>query len=156
MPNWCDNKLVITGKPETLDKIINSVMGEVNGDTLVFDFRKIAPEPEFENDTDWYHWRLKNWGTKWNADTPYIVEDSDEDTLIYDFYTAWGPSEALTQKLSEKFPDVHITHWYEEGGMDFSGYSVFHGGNVLHSVSGDFNAYWRYYTDDDELLDRHI
>ena len=63
---------------------------------------------------DWYDWRLKHWGVKWDAggydeNTDY----SQCDKLI--FRTAWQEPAPVIQKLSEMYPDIEITHqWAEE------------------------------------------
>ena len=45
---------------------------------------------------DWYEWCVKNWGTKWNADTLSVSDDE----II--FNTAWSPSEPIIKELSSK------------------------------------------------------
>ena len=94
MPNWCENKLRITGKTEDIILFLESVKETYDdGTTRVFSFNKIIPEPETEaecpkqyllktkEDRDnahlclpedkpwlnWYNFHLNEWGTKWNA-----------------------------------------------------------------------------------------
>ena len=71
--------------------------------------------------TNWYDWAVKNWGTKWdlNADSVHVVL---EDELIYTFNTAWGPPVGIYHALVAKYPDAHISWFYNEPGMEFAGY----------------------------------
>jgi len=73
---------------------------------------------EFERKYDaknWYEWRIKNWGSKWNA---YSCEDIGN--IIPSFTTAWGPPEGILEKLSKLFPEFRLTCDYDiemnEGG----------------------------------------
>ncbi len=52
---------------------------------------------------EWYSWRIKNWGTKWNTTEAEWISPS-----CVSFETAWSCPEPVFKKLSEKFPDVTI------------------------------------------------
>lgn len=77
--------------------------------------------------SDWYGWRIANWGTKWDvgADDIQVVDDSPE-YLSLEFYTAWSPPEGIYAALLELFDehklDVQATWFYDEPGMQFAGY----------------------------------
>lgn len=63
---------------------------------------------------DWYDWRVKNWGTKWDA---YGYDENTDysqcDKLA--FMTAWNEPAPAIRFLSEMYPDVEITHrWANE------------------------------------------
>lgn len=73
---------------------------------------------------DWYDWCCINWGTKWNACKCSIAEDADE-TVVYEFQTAWADPDPVIVKLSNLFPSVTIAlssayedpepwHWYSK------------------------------------------
>ena len=49
---------------------------------------------------DWYHWRLFNWGTKWNS------TDATWNGNVCTFDTAWSTPEQIYEKLSLIFPDI--------------------------------------------------
>lgn len=125
MPNHVSNCLYI--KAETAEKINNileAIKGIVDEDgeevTSPIDFNSILPEPcSNPDDYDWYHWRLNNWGTKWNAywaDVSYVNEE--EGNSLITFSTAWSTCKPVIHALSEKFLDVEFTVEYAD--EDFS------------------------------------
>ena len=58
---------------------------------------------------NWYDWRIRNWGTKWNA---YDVEWGAYSVL---FQTAWSGVPEILEKLSERFPEVEMLYrWSDE------------------------------------------
>jgi hypothetical protein len=72
-------------------------------------------------DEDWYHWNVRNWGTKWDvavinnqdySDTR--MEWTDDNNVMYHFQTAWSPVEEALTKLSEMFPTLEFDYEYEE------------------------------------------
>lgn len=62
---------------------------------------------------DWYNWSIANWGCKWNACRPEIVDESNGITC-FQFDTPWGCPDAWLQALAEKIP-YHLA-WEEEQG----------------------------------------
>tara|TARA_R100000908_G_scaffold65329_1_gene54387 strand:- start:2213 stop:2656 length:444 start_codon:yes stop_codon:yes gene_type:complete len=146
MPNWCYNRVEIFGDDEKLAKIKKQVETKES----LFDFDTIIPTPNFDmipndkgelpevrdddlgktfnikqfpdgsQDDRWYDWHIDNWGTKWNS-CDCEVED-EGDVLRYTFNTAWGPPEPIICKLRELYPDVSISAFYDEPGMEFAGY----------------------------------
>ena len=72
-------------------------------------------------DDRWYDWRIQNWDTKWDA---YDVEitDDDEDQLEVTFNTAWSPPEAICNEIREQYPDLSVSWFFDEPGMEFAGY----------------------------------
>ena len=85
------------------------------------DFSKpIAERLKFEGD-NWYDWNVRNWGTKWDVavshneeypETELVEEWSDR--LVYSFNTAWSPPVSALAELSAQYPNVVMTHSYEE------------------------------------------
>ena len=73
----------------------------------------------------WYEWCNRHWGTKWNA---YDFA-SDGETLT--FNTAWSAPHPIIRKLSERYPDIIITHaWADEDIGHNCGRHEYAGGNV--------------------------
>ena len=69
---------------------------------------------------NWYDWSNLHWGTKWDASNSYLEDDGW--MLRYDFDTAWCPPEPIHAFLVDKFPDVSISWFYREDGMQMAGY----------------------------------
>ncbi len=70
---------------------------------------------------DWYDWRNKNWGTKWNSVDTEITQDEREG-LTYTFNTAWDCPREVVFKLQcildEELPFISIQSWdciHEDG-----------------------------------------
>ena len=68
----------------------------------------------------WYEWSIANWGTKWNA-SEGTMDITDEEYVDLEFDTAWGPPTAVVEALSEKYPKLYITHFYDEPGCEILG-----------------------------------
>ena len=74
-------------------------------------------------DDRWYNWRVQNWGTKWDISEKDIEwSDDHEDYAQFSFDTAWSPPEGIVSALREKFPELSISWFYDEPGMEFAGY----------------------------------
>ena len=69
---------------------------------------------------NWYDWANDNWVTKW--DTGDVFAEDDGWLLRYDFTTAWCPPEPIYHALRDMFPDLRISWFYREDGMEMSGY----------------------------------
>ena len=150
MPNWCHNRITIYGDSETEAKLkeIEETFRKAQPFNEIFpipDFKTIPNEkgelpkieqhkndkgevvwetfnfPDGTNDDRWYHWCIDNWGTKWDA-CDKSIEMSDYDSLEITFNTAWSPPEGIVEKLREKYPDLSFQCFYDEPGMEASGY----------------------------------
>ena len=74
-------------------------------------------------DTRWYDWRVAYWDTKWDINAKDVEwSDDNEDYISFEFDTAWAPPEGVVRELRDKFPDVSISWFYDEPGMEFAGY----------------------------------
>ena len=87
--------------------------GEVVAETFNF--------PDGKNDDRWYHWCCDNWGTKWDMCDKSTAE-IDEGWAEFEFLTAWAPPYGVFDKIKENFPDVGISWFYDEPGMECAGY----------------------------------
>ena len=131
MPNHCFNKIEIYGKEAS------KVASKIESEETPFDFTKIFPEPDYDKIAvkptfpkekgddfrmpSWWDWRVQNWGTKWNSYDCEVIEIDDEQ-IEYRFSTAWSPPEGVIEKLREQYPDIEITAFYDEPGMEIAGY----------------------------------
>jgi len=73
-------------------------------------------------DDRWYNWRVQNWGTKWDCYDLTIEEDELPNGFQATFNTAWSPPEDIYTAIREKYPDVSISWFYDEPGMEVAGY----------------------------------
>jgi len=72
-------------------------------------------------DDRWYDWRLQNWDTKWDA-YDVSIDDDDPENLEISFNTAWSPPEAICNQIREDYPDVKVSWFYDEPGVEIAGY----------------------------------
>jgi hypothetical protein len=160
MPNWCTNRLQVTGDKHELNKFKEQTLVKSdNSDTIDFTMELLHPTPKelleqtspamwrgeaddiegklaFENTleelkqkyghTDWYNWRVVNWGTKWDVAESCICDDEDE-IFSVDYDTAWAPNNAWVNYIAKKFPTLEFRLSYEEPGMDFCGVYIVKG-----------------------------
>jgi len=84
-----------------------------------------------------YEWCVKNWGTKWNFCDPTLARE-DDDSLYYEFATAWSPPEPVIRKMGERFPMLLFELRYFEGAMEFNGILEIEGGQVVRDVCAPY------------------
>lgn len=147
MPNHCYNKVSIVGSKDSLEKIKKKLIKKGGGHTNYFSFHKIVPQPNTLKDEEWYDWCVSNWGTKWDSydgdikspeikegfsnSYKFITDRTGTSTLTYSFNTAWSPASKVISALTSLFPDVVVTYYYLEEGMDFAGKEVFKDGEIV-------------------------
>ena len=73
-------------------------------------------------DDRWYAWRNQNWGTKWDCYCVEIDECDLPNGFEVTFDTAWSPPEEICQALREQYPDICISWFFDEPGMEVAGY----------------------------------
>lgn len=69
--------------------------------------------------TDWYNWRIKNWGTKWNAETTYV----DEESGFAEFTTRWSCPFEILEELA-KYTDIIVSYTDEDMGSNYGVYTI--------------------------------
>jgi len=72
--------------------------------------------------TTWYDWANDMWGTKWDVRGVTLIDYGEDGELQYTFDTAWGPPEGIHSTLVKEFPDLAITWFWDEPGMEIAGY----------------------------------
>lgn len=76
-----------------------------------------AKYPDKETWDEGYHWRIHNWGTKWNAcDSMFFLRQK---TFYFD--TAWGDATTIISALHKLFPTAWFNYEYYEMGQAFMG-----------------------------------
>lgn len=143
MPNWCDNKLVVTGPNAEFKKFLESITVPMSedemqqeGETTKIDFTVLHPIPEDKANNNsltngWYDWCCSNWGTKW---PPSRVGYDDDRMFAFD--TAWAPPIELFTHISTLFPRLTFTLSYCESGVCFAGKDEIKDGDVENIVNG--------------------
>ena len=116
----------------------------------IFDFNNFVPYPDAFREKDeankkdssvqdgyndgGYEWCIKNYGTKWKANSPTISTNYlSKCQLLYFFDTAWSPSIPITKKASELFPELIFEHRYSEEGIGIKGKIIFNNGVEVSS-----------------------
>ena len=85
MTNWCYNRMKITGPISEISRFKQTCIVYENEQARL-DFNAIDPMPDFSNNDALpyndprhkmgYHWRIKHWGTKWNASDFHVTVDA--------------------------------------------------------------------------------
>lgn len=133
MPNWCSNRAVISG-PAPVIREITDILNQEDPALLAW----MVPEPKYEGDQDWYMWRVNNWGTKWDISGVYFEHQPEEDSITFEFSTAWGPCVEAFHTWAAADGRVQFTLEYWEPGMAFAG-RVSYDGEYLDDDHRDAN-----------------
>jgi len=117
MPNWSDNKLFVEGDKKDIKRFRENnktSQSELSLNCLIPMPKEIqeTTSPCKPNEKlikkygvdNWYDWACKNWGTKWDAQV-WSVKASDE-SLLYDFRSAWTPPIEWLKTVSKLFPKM--------------------------------------------------
>jgi len=130
MPNHIYQKLRIDNWND--EKALTNLKQQIFNEKGELDFNKIIPQPENifngslgekekqmcieEGRPNWYDWNLENWNTKWGAYSFELNED-DENTLSFDFQTAWNVPTPIMNKIFELAKGCEIKYLaVDEGG----------------------------------------
>jgi len=154
MPNHVTNIITVDSMMEEISNKLYGNKNE-DGEEVLVDFNKIKPLPkeligtrspggqkEGESDerykervenlikkyrySNWYDWKVANWGTKWNA---YSISVGIN---YFKFQTAWDHPRLIVESLSSIFPTVRFEVKYadEDAGQNIGDY-VMQNGDVL-------------------------
>ncbi|MBS3172691.1 hypothetical protein J4438_03910 [Candidatus Woesearchaeota archaeon] len=146
IPNWCTNTLKVKGEEKILQKFKKKAQNKKNKLSLT----KFLPLPKGLEGTqsppdkkkkiqnlalklkygtdNWYDWAIKNWGIKWDIKCEFM--DNNEDELIYEFDSPWGPPLEGFRQISKKYPKLVFFLDYDEPGMAFKGISKMQKGKL--------------------------
>ena len=134
MPNWCENRIKISGSTEK----INKLWEKVESDGLL---NALRPQPKNLEEYENIDWRLQKWGTKWEVNTQDLcVEDNGDGTSdIYgDFDSAWSPPLEAYIAFNQADNGCEVEGWYSEFGGDYCGlYNSREGDVYCDSVSAE-------------------
>ena len=74
-----------------------------------------------EGTSDWYKWRLNNWGCKWDANNDLTpAEGYPEDVTEIEFLTPWDAPTSIIQTIADLYPDLAFTWHADEESCMFS------------------------------------
>ena len=155
MPNWCMNKLEVTGPVPSLvrfrAKAKSTIVSDGKPKRVKFSLGAFLPMPKELEGTrspspkpnptlvrkygadNWYDWRQNHYGTKWDVDAQELLR-FEKEKLGYTFDSAWSPPAEGIRRISELYPDLTFTLEYDEPSMDFAGTAVFRGGEVIEDT----------------------
>jgi hypothetical protein len=157
MPNWCDNTIQISGNADAIKRLKEFVGRPLTQDgeeikEPLYSLANIMPSTpdatpmlgEMSKSTghdDWYHNNINTWGTKWDVCGNVYMSNYTEgdESISYSFDSAWSPPTPTTERLSEIFPELIITHTYYETGCDFWGIETYKAGEMTDEVGGSID-----------------
>lgn len=123
MPNHVYNILHSTDKPKTMELLHNSSK-ELNGGLAML----LMPRPQEEED-NWYHWNIDNWGTKWGC------YDQDVEGDQINFTTAWGSiSDELLDSIGLHLQNFIFEYEEEQG---WGGQIIYKNGELFQKEEYD-------------------
>jgi hypothetical protein len=137
MPNWCNNELTIS-HPDPY--MIQRAADAWNRDEFLGD---LIPEPKEipvkeggGQMPDWWHWRIANWGVKWDLGAgeygDEAVVQNNSFTVVYE--SPWSPPVEAYRKLTEM--GFKIEAYYFECGIGFCG-TFIDGEDTEYSIEND-------------------
>lgn len=138
MPNWCANTAIITGPKPVIDEI----KAVLDSNHELLNWMRPMPEDQKEN---WYDWCITNWGTKWDISQPFVSDDTEEDSIVFSFDTAWGPPREAFRDWAERDGRVSYRLSYIETGMGFVGWESYDGDCLdedYADLEQDPEGYW--------------
>ena len=136
MPNWCENRIKISGSTEK----INKLWEDVESDGLL---NTLRPEPDNLKENEYFDWRRENWGTKWevNSEDLCVVDNGDSTSYIWgDFVSAWSPPIKAYIAFNAIDNGCEVEGWYFELGCDFCGlYNSKDGDLYCDNITSELN-----------------
>jgi len=150
MPNWCENTLRVKGPAEDINKFQMACRNKdghesehtelslqrlwpcppsiLNNQPVYGDLKaslaKLHEEPLSWEQDDWYSWRVRNWGTKWDVEARIDKVNTFKNgnrEIVYYFTSAWSPPREAFEKICEDWPTLSFKLHYVESGMGFRG-----------------------------------
>tara|TARA_R100000084_G_scaffold109340_1_gene75810 strand:+ start:1200 stop:1967 length:768 start_codon:yes stop_codon:yes gene_type:complete len=176
MPDIVTNKVRLTLKNddynffEDYDKAIRDIVDnyfEIRFDSFnendnnlypQFDFNKLIKMPDDvfighltvslreEHNNNWYDWRVKNWGCKWNAKESSIGFDEDKHIFELKFETPNTPPLKVIKKFYSLFEDKVNIEWHIRTEND----ETFNIGDMLKSKKFVMNKAMKQIKEDNE------
>lgn len=137
MPNWCTNKIVITGDKSKIKEILEKI-GTIPVDTKTVLFETlIGRDPEIDR-IGWHESNLKRFGTKWDVAPQGCEIEFSDDTITMNPKTASSPPIPFCVALAQEY-DVEVDITYFERLSDYAGRNlIFSTGDVIEEEDYDY------------------
>jgi Ferredoxin-like domain in Api92-like protein len=179
MPNWCSNRLVVSGDEDQLETFLTRLGGEdvVSGKVPLQLLETFVPMPEILKGTvsgsgeeteprnqlalqetgflNWWEWQQKNWGVKWGDSSAHFTADPQDGPIEIAFDTPWGPPCEGIQRISEQFDKLTFVLGFSECGMCFVGAMRIANGELVNEVEAEYPEVPEL-DDEDESYEFHI
>ncbi len=143
MPNWCENRMAVSGTAENVRKFVETAR---NGEEAL-SFGKFVPEdyndPDFQDglvahckptepnpNFNWYGWRCARWGVKWDCSDSTVEVSPDGCHATFTFTTAWSAPTEFYRKVAELLPELAFECYAYEGANDYWYHFEAEGGEI--------------------------
>tara|TARA_Y100000748_G_scaffold299425_1_gene296247 strand:- start:288 stop:740 length:453 start_codon:yes stop_codon:yes gene_type:complete len=114
MPNWVDNRLIITAEEKTLKSIRDKIKVNENNQPELAKSLYPIPKDEEEN---WYEWNIANYGSKWPDCYTEVRNLNHHKQLYFAFESAWAPLHKLAQRISADYKCKVVLKHYSMDNM---------------------------------------
>lgn len=163
MPNWCENRLQVSGDSKQLDEFIKKAKSKET-DLTLNNFFPTPPEllecqsPNDKNPEamikkygypDWYEWQIANWGVKWDTHEVRVSREKKK-TAFFDFDSPWGPPSVFIKRVAKLYPKLKFVLEYSEPGMFFSGDLIITKGKVTQDDHREGTVWPEHQVEDEE------
>jgi len=139
MPNWCANRIMISGDPARISQLASALkegkfcsavipvpedLHREGSSTFGGDQAELHEQVRQENlerhgFSNWYDFCTNRWGTKWEVQADEVDLSEDGTELSAYFESAWAPPLGVAEELYEQ--ELSVTLDYYEAGMGFVG-----------------------------------
>ena len=135
MPNYCTNKLKVTGEPDDLKTFYN----ENKGHDYDLSFAKSVPD--------------EDWGCKWDADE--VLFSDNDDFLYYTFDTPWNHPYNWLDVVGKKYKNLKFKLTAYEPMMDFYVKLIYENGEITTNIEKEYSEH-RYMKNKGDLVCEQI
>lgn len=125
-------------EPTQVGEVIQ-VIKEALEKKVTFDMQESMAQfyQDIQTGQDWYHWNIREWGTKWEISQSTYTATPNK--LMYSYATAWSPPVEAINKLAELFPDLNFTSRFLDEGDNFAGEIHWEEGAQVFDTDLDIN-----------------
>jgi hypothetical protein len=101
------------------------------GETMLADIAQ-----EISTGMDWYHWNVREWGTKWDITLErdeIVIDQSNDGNYYFHWYfdTAWSPAQEAYNAMAKKFPNLDFDFEITEEANFYAGKLHYAGGELV-------------------------